>query len=493
MGSIGWGPKRIQSEVSASHYNDGRAKSHVGFVNPVHFLHATTPDDQRLNHIVDQAGQLDKEKLSKEVQSPFFEVRDGKIVSHEGRHRMSALAWQGYTSVPVTIYHGKGSNLDPADSVTLQPQFKGRDPVTVSNLVSLHHDYDDQINDMMKQQPEHFQDGGDVDGITAYHGSPHDFDKFDTSKIGTGEGAQAYGHGLYFAENEPIAKGYRDALSANQPTPIKVGEERHHPYSPMQRIVAEHKGDVDAVLKKMMPRWEKIAETHRNLSPDTENLERYLVEDEHNEAQKQRAEVESMRGKTVEYGPKGHMYEVHIDAHPDHMLDWDKPFDNQSQHVQRALTTGRNAFSKQDLEDIQKMYGKYNGNFGAAFHEFLQFEYPSIKNQKMASNWLSKRGIHGIKYLDAGSRGATDQPNHNYVVFDHNRVNVKRKYEQGGFIRRAYMKGGKVEGSIWHNKDADLQYRGLSGSEIVEHALNKIAAPLPASILHQGSVTGRRH
>src|SRR5258706_8248564 len=33
--------------------------------------------------------------------------------------------------------------------------------------------------------------------ITAYHGSPHDFDRFDLSRIGTGEGAQAYGHGLY--------------------------------------------------------------------------------------------------------------------------------------------------------------------------------------------------------------------------------------------------------------------------------------------------------
>ena len=35
-------------------------------------------------------------------------------------------------------------------------------------------------------------------GIRAYHGSPYDFPAFDISKIGTGEGAQAYGHGLYF-------------------------------------------------------------------------------------------------------------------------------------------------------------------------------------------------------------------------------------------------------------------------------------------------------
>lgn len=55
--------------------------------------------------------------------------------------------------------------------------------------------------------------GGDQapKGIRAYHGSPHDFDRFDMSKIGTGEGAQAYGHGLYFAENEGVAKSYKQA------------------------------------------------------------------------------------------------------------------------------------------------------------------------------------------------------------------------------------------------------------------------------------------
>ena len=44
-----------------------------------------------------------------------------------------------------------------------------------------------------------------LQGIRAYHSSPHDFDKFDLSKIGTGEGAQVYGHGLYFAENPAVS------------------------------------------------------------------------------------------------------------------------------------------------------------------------------------------------------------------------------------------------------------------------------------------------
>jgi hypothetical protein len=47
----------------------------------------------------------------------------------------------------------------------------------------------------------------------AYHGTPHIFDKFDSSKIGTGEGAQAFGHGLYFAGRKEVAKYYRDTLA----------------------------------------------------------------------------------------------------------------------------------------------------------------------------------------------------------------------------------------------------------------------------------------
>lgn len=269
--------------------------------------------------------------------------------------------------------------------------------------------------------------GGPVDqqGITAYHGSPHDFEQFDTSKIGTGEGAQAYGHGLYFAEAEPVAKGYQEALSANQPIPIEVDGKKHHPYSPMQRMVAEHRGDVDAVLAKMTPKWNKIAEKHKNLHAEPDDLERMLVEDEHHEAQKQRAEVESMRGKTVRYGQRGHMYEVHINAHPHHFLDWDRPLSEQSEHVQKVIKDWELNYVPSHLiggrlvEEMQKGFG-----------------------EKGASEALSKAGIKGIRYLDAGSRGTDKKTTHNYVVFDHNDVHIKRKYEQGG--RVGFDVGGAV-------------------------------------------------
>jgi hypothetical protein len=54
------------------------------------------------------------------------------------------------------------------------------------------------------------------EGIKAYHGTAHDFPAFDVSKVGTGQGAQSYGHGLYFAENPQVAAEYRRELTAAQ-------------------------------------------------------------------------------------------------------------------------------------------------------------------------------------------------------------------------------------------------------------------------------------
>jgi hypothetical protein len=48
---------------------------------------------------------------------------------------------------------------------------------------------------------------------SAWHGSPHVFERFDLGAIGTGEGAQAHGWGLYFAKNKEVAKSYRERLS----------------------------------------------------------------------------------------------------------------------------------------------------------------------------------------------------------------------------------------------------------------------------------------
>ncbi len=63
----------------------------------------------------------------------------------------------------------------------------------------------------------------------AYHGTPHKVDKFTLDKIGTGEGAQAYGWGLYFAQDKAVADSYRDALSSQEMKYLVDGVEIERP------------------------------------------------------------------------------------------------------------------------------------------------------------------------------------------------------------------------------------------------------------------------
>ncbi len=58
--------------------------------------------------------------------------------------------------------------------------------------------------------------GAEGDDLILQHGSPHNFEQFQLEKIGTGEGAQAFGYGLYFTDGSKIAKGYADKLSKDK-------------------------------------------------------------------------------------------------------------------------------------------------------------------------------------------------------------------------------------------------------------------------------------
>jgi len=63
---------------------------------------------------------------------------------------------------------------------------------------------------------------GGLLGHTVYHASPHKFNKFDMSKIGTGEGAQAYGHGLYMAESPAVSGMDGEYFNAFKNTPAAI-------------------------------------------------------------------------------------------------------------------------------------------------------------------------------------------------------------------------------------------------------------------------------
>jgi hypothetical protein len=226
--------------------------------------------------------------------------------------------------------------------------------------------------------------GGAGMGIRAYHGSPHDFDRFDMSKIGTGEGAQAYGHGLYFAEKEGVAKSYRDTLSRSDGGISGIA----------QTLVDRAGGDWGEALAKFE------ADVNKTKELAAKSGLKYAVP-----AYDQQILDELRRGKP------GRMYEVDIKANPDQFLDWDRPL-NQQPNVEAVKAAVGDLWP-----DLQ------NANVRNIF---------DVAPDKMtATKSLRDAGIPGIKYLDAGSRAAGDG-SRNYVVFDDSLIEILRKYGIAG-------------------------------------------------------------
>lgn len=244
-------------------------------------------------------------------------------------------------------------------------------------------------------------------GIRAYHGSPHNFDKFDMGKIGTGEGAQAYGHGLYFAENPAIAESYRNLAPPPKPTP-----EVREAVRALDRLGFDTTGEALSGITQH-PDWMQRWDVDPTRSP-------------------QEAAAANTIQKWISENPRGHGYEVDINADPSRLLDWDKPLTKQTPSVQAAVSQAMGIPADQ-------------------FHD--QLFVRALSPDKTAA--LKNAGVPGLQYLDAGSRGAGDGTR-NYVIFDDSLINILKKYGivaplAGGVIgsavtgaNRPFLSGGKL-------------------------------------------------
>jgi hypothetical protein len=237
-------------------------------------------------------------------------------------------------------------------------------------------------------------------GIKAYHGSPHDFDQFSMSKIGTGEGAQAYGHGLYFAGNDAVARGYRDSLTSDHNLRISG--------KPIQDVYRSLSNAADQMpAKQSEAGYNRLALVEDLINGGDVRHVRDLIKEGAYDA-KTAAWFEK------EIAPKfsraGRMYEVELNTTPDRLLDWDKPRDLLSPSVQDFAKT-KHPQAWEAAAD------------GSSLYNLVQKE---IGPQNTA-NAFRERGIDGIKYLDAGSRAAGDG-SRNYVMFDDKLIKILRKY-----------------------------------------------------------------
>jgi hypothetical protein len=259
---------------------------------------------------------------------------------------------------------------------------------------------------MMKANPE-----AGLLALTGYHGSPHRFSKFDASKIGSGEGAQAYGHGLYFAESPGVAKEYRDKLSTN----VTVDNKKLQTI-PSDSPMAEAHNMIVRNMQTGMSATEAIAATNKYWIDAADEMLGFaesnpgLVERIRKEAASRMevANVAKSLKPEIFYRDPGSFYTVDIpDEMIGKMIDWDKPLNQQPKFVQNALN--------KLPDDVKKHIGigKYDDLKGGA--DILQ-PLGGLIGDKEAANMLRQAGIPGVRYLDQGSRGS-GKGTSNFVVF----------------------------------------------------------------------------
>jgi len=206
------------------------------------------------------------------------------------------------------------------------------------------------------------------EGIEAWHGSPYrGIEKFDMEKIGTGEGAQAYGHGFYFADNPEVAKLYRanrayvGKVMSGQPSGETFGADW------IAQNAIDEAGTAEAAIAEL-ERVRRANAPLRNLGQAKANAE---VD----------AALEKIRSGAV--APRGALYKTRLDVTPDELLDWDNPLAQQPQRV-------RDAIRGTPLEPS-----------GADASLTMGERYKRVMNQEGDfGQYLRERGVPGLRYLD---------------------------------------------------------------------------------------------
>ena len=231
-------------------------------------------------------------------------------------------------------------------------------------------------------------------GKIVYHGSPHKFDVFDVSKIGTGEGAQAYGHGLYLAESPDVARAYQNTLS-------KYGE-LHFGDGTVKSVSDLPYGSPEQIAGQIWMNKPNLADAKFALN----NLDPKYLGAPKEEVLKQLKGLHKANARL-----SGSFYKVDLpDEHIAKMLDWDKPLSEQPENVKKAFAAA-GIKGDQMLTSGQKAYN----DFAYSLKTSPEMSGPQV--EKMAAQKLRELGIPGIRYLDGGSRtgGAGTS---NFVVFD---------------------------------------------------------------------------
>lgn len=210
--------------------------------------------------------------------------------------------------------------------------------------------------------------------LDVWHGSPHVFERFDASKVGTGEGAQMYGQGIYTAQSQDVAKRFtpRDITFENKLMDKYNQAEKAGDYTSMQIY--------EDFMAQKTP--EEISASFKDMGFKGKDLVT---------AQKAFDTAKNLYQSQMDSA----LYKVNLpDTHIRRMLDWDTPIKDQPYHVRK----------------LAKKLGLEMTDLGGD----LAWKVGKDEAGKKA---LQEAGIPGIKYFDQMSNGQAKNER-NFVVFD---------------------------------------------------------------------------
>lgn len=249
----------------------------------------------------------------------------------------------------------------------------------------------------------------------AYHGSPYTFDHFDLGAIGTGEGNQAHGWGLYFAQDKKIAENYKDILGANSgevitgKTKYKINEDGDW--------YDENTGNIIDDINPLSMALTEVLETG-NSNKAIEHLQEFIKSKEGKTAQTVISQVKRAKEaikllKKNEFA--GHeqktAFEVEI-PEDNELIDEFKNINEQPRKVQAAI---RKAWKEISYKPSALQYMS-----GREFYKQLASE---LGGEKAASEKLNSLGVKGITY-----DGLVDGKC--FVVFDDKAIQIINRYNQ---------------------------------------------------------------
>lgn len=279
-----------------------------------------------------------------------------------------------------------------------------------------------------------------IGGLTAWHGTPHKIQgAFDISKVGTGEGAQAYGHGIYFAENPGVAKQYQKDLANHYEPYVQYGKDK---------VSGQGLSDTDLNVFKYL-------ETGKKYAGEFPHNTQYYAKKVAEEAGDLEALKKLQEHSDIKFGEQfnaGNLYKVDIpDEHIPNMLDWDKPLNQQNSSVLSSIKIPQKAADRyneisnkleelqwtkggldspewnklfEEAKDIKAKYGLHRSGEELYREVYKVAEKAGAANpSQAAAESLKAQGISGIRYLDEGSRSA-GKGTSNFVVFDPSTVKI---------------------------------------------------------------------